>query len=115
MARRRRRTRRENLVTKIQRHPFAAAGAFLSAVVLVGTSLPYLQEIEPIVRFRLVQYVTDQMNPVSRSVDRLIKSQAESDLYKAQHEPGAAKSEVVQQRVKDLQLLIDETNARLKK
>jgi len=99
----------------IGRHPGTAVVTALSFVVLVGTSWPYLTQIEPILRFRLVQYVTDQVTPISRSVDRLIKSQAESDLYKAKNEPGAAKSEIVQQRIKDLQLLIDETNARLKK
>ena len=99
---------------------------YISLSVTIFLGLPtaaasYNNYIEPNVpAFRY--WVRDQLQPLllvqntqARSIDRFLLYQQQEALVKAQTDPAAKSSPVVQERIRDLQQQVQDTEARISK
>ena len=92
----------------------------LSAVGAAVTTVPPAWSALGLPEAASKAYVHERVEPLrmaqtatATAVDRLLKSQLETQLYAAQQDPAAKTSPTVQQRVQELQQQIDDVARRL--
>ena len=120
-----RRPRRMSLVQRsvatVKRNPYKFIAVAVAIFGGLPTAVAGFELFDPIIP-ALHYYVREQLQPIllvqntqARSIDRFLLYQQTEALAKAKIDPAARTSPVVQERVKDLEQQVQDTEARIKK
>lgn len=111
-------------IDTIKRNPWKAAtaaavflGAVPGAIAGYNAGFPILDPIIPAVHYWVRDQllpISDQLNTQAKSIDQYLLFQQREALDKVKAEPAAKSSPTVQDKIKDLQQQINDTEQRLK-
>jgi hypothetical protein len=111
----------QRAVGAVKRNPFKSIAVAVTVLGALPTAVAGVEIFDPIIP-ALHYYVREQLEPLllvqntqARSIDRFLLYQQSEALAKAKIDPAARTSPVVQERVKDLEQQVQDTETRIKK